>query len=150
MLFIIFRLGEDRYALNAQELVEILPLAQVKRLPHAPTGVAGMLDYHGVTLPVIDLSALALGHPAAERISTRIIVVEMANGRRYALVAERANEMLQREATDFKEPAVAVDDAPYLGPVTSDARGVVQWIAPQKLFSPSVYEALSHQIKEAA
>lgn len=150
MLFILFRLGEDRYALNAQELVEILPLAQIKRLPHAPVGIAGMLDYHGVMLPVIDLSALALGHAAAERISTRIIIAEMANGRRFALVAERANEMLQREASDFKESEVAVDEAPYLGPVTRDERGIVQWIAPQKLFSPAVYEALFHQVREAA
>lgn len=150
MLFIVFQLGQDRYALNARELVEILPLAQIKRLPQAPTGIAGMLDYHGVMLPAIDLSALALGHAAVERISTRILVVEMANGRRFALIAERANEMLQREAADFTEAEIAVDAAPYLGPVTRDARGIVQWITPQKLFSPAVFDALSQQIREAA
>lgn len=150
MLFIVFRLGQDRYALNARELLEILPLAQVKRLPHAPAGVAGLLDYHGVMLPVVDLSALALGQPAAERISTRLVVVEMENGRRFALIAERANEMLQREATDFTAAAVAVDAAPYLGPVTRDDRGLVQWITPHKLFSPAVYDALFHQMREAA
>lgn len=150
MLFLIFQLGQDRYALDARELLEILPLAQIKRLPHAPTGIAGMLDYHGVLLPVIDLSALTLGHAAAERISTRMIVVEMANGRRFALIAERANELLQREATDFTEAEVTVDAAPYLGPVTRDARGIVQWITPQKLFSPAVYEALFNQMRAAA
>ena len=150
MLFIVFRLGQDRYALNARELLEILPLAQIKRIPHAPTGIAGLLDYHGVMLPVIDLSALALGQAAAERISTRMVVVEMENGRRFALIAERANEMLQREASDFTEATVTVDAAPYLGPVTSDARGIVQWITPQKLFSRAVYDALFHQMREAA
>lgn len=150
MLFIVFRLGQDRYALNARELLEILPLAQIKRVPQAPNGIAGLLDYHGVMLPVIDLSALALGQAAAERISTRMVVVEMENGRRFALIAERANEMLQREASDFTEAKVTVDAAPYLGPVTSDARGIVQWIAPQKLFSPAVYDAVFHQMREAA
>jgi chemotaxis-related protein WspB len=150
MLFLIFQLGQDRYALDARELLEILPLAQIKRLPHAPTGIAGLLDYHGVLLPVIDLSALTLGRSAAERISTRMVVVEMANGRRFALIAERANELLQREATDFTEAEVAVDAAPYLGPVTRDARGIVQWITPQKLFSPAVYEALFQQMRAAA
>ncbi len=150
MLFLIFQLGQDRYALDARELLEILPLAQIKRLPHAPTGIAGLLDYHGVLLPVIDLSALTLGRSAAERISTRMIVVEMANGRRFALIAERANELLQREATDFTEPEVTVDAAPYLGSVTRDARGIVQWITPQKLFSPAVYESLFHQMEVAA
>jgi len=150
MLFIVFQLGEDRYALDARELVEIVPLTQVKRLPLAPPGIAGMVDYHGVALPAIDLSQLALGRPAAERISTRILVVEMTNGRRLALIAERANEMLQREPGDFAATEVAVDAAPYLGPVTRDARGLIQWIAPQKLLSTAVHDALFSQVPEAA
>jgi chemotaxis-related protein WspB len=150
MLFIVFQLGQDRYALDARELVEILPLIQVKRLPQAPAGVAGLLDYHGVTLPVIDLSELALGHAAVERISTRILIVELTNGCRLALVAERANELLHREPGDFAESGVAVDAAPYLGPVTRDAHGLVQWITPEKLLSPAVRDALFHQVAEAA
>jgi chemotaxis-related protein WspB len=150
MLFIVFQLGQDRYALDARELVEILPLMQVKRLPQAAVGIAGILDYHGVTLPVIDLSELALGRKALERTSTRVLIAELANGRRLALIAERANEMLQRESTDFTATAVAVDAAPYLGPITRDARGIVQWIAPEKLFSTAVHDALFHQVEEAA
>jgi chemotaxis-related protein WspB len=150
VLFLIFQLGEDRYALEAQSLVEILPLAQVKALPQAPTGIAGILDFHGVTLPVIDLSALALGRPAAARISTRILIVEIPNGRRFALIAERANEMLRREAADFIKPEVTIEAAPYLGPVTRDSRGIVQWITPQKFFSPAVSDALFQQVREAA
>ena len=150
MLFIVFQLGQDRYALDARELVEILPLMQVKHLPHAPVGITGMLDYHGIPLPVIDLTALALGHPAAERISTRVLIVELANGRRLALIAERANELLQRQAGDFAETGVAVDAAPYLGPVTRDTRGLIQWISPEQLLSPEVRDALSVQVKEAA
>ena len=150
MLFLVFQLGPDRYALDARQLVEILPLLEVKRLPLAPAGVSGMLDYHGVALPVIDLSALALGRPAAGRISTRVLVVELANGRRLALIAERAQELLQREPGDFAETGVAVNAAPYLGPVTRDARGLVQWITPEQLLSPEVRDALFVQMKEAA
>lgn len=150
MLFVLFQLGQDRYALDASNLIEILPLAQVKALPHAPAGIAGIIDYHGVTLPVIDLSELALGRPAAQRISTRILIAEISTGRRFALVAERANQLLQREATDFVNPEVTVEAAPYLGPVTRDDRGVVQWITPQKLFSNAVCDALYQQAREAA
>ncbi len=150
MLFLVFQLDQDRYALDARQLVEILPLMEVKHLPQAPVGVAGMLDYHGVAVPVVDLSALALGRPAAARISTRVLIAELANGRRLALVAERAQELLQREAGEFAETGVAVDAAPYLGPVTRDARGLVQWISPEQLLSPEVREALYIQVKEAA
>ena len=150
MLFIVFQLGQDRYALDARLPVEILPLVQVKRLPQAPEGVTGMLDYHGVALPVIDLTALTLGHPAVERISTRLLIVELANGRRLGLVAERANQLLQRDESDFKPTGVTVEATPYLGPVTRDAHGLVQWIAPEQLFTPAIREALFQQIEEAA
>lgn len=144
MLFLIFQLGQDRYALDARQLVEILPLAQVKSLPHAPDGVAGLLDYGGIALPLIDLSAMILGRPAEERIGTRILIVELANGRRLGLVAERANQLLQREIADFSETGVAVPAAPFLGPITHDEHGIVQWVHPEQLLSPAIRDALFH------
>ncbi len=150
MLFVLFQLGQDRYAIDARQIIEVLPLMRLKRLPQAPTGVAGVLDYRGVPVPVIDVSDLALGRAAAERISTRILIVDGADGNRLGLIAERTNEMLNREAADFVEAGVVVDAAPYLGPVTRDARGLVQWITPEKLFSPAVRKALFQQVAEAA
>lgn len=150
MLFVLFQLGQDRYALDARNLVEILPLTQVKAMPYAPVGIAGIIDYHGVTLPVIDLGELALGRRAATRISTRILIAEISTGRRFALIAERANQLLQREATDFVEPEATIEAAPYLGPVTRDEHGLVQWITPQKLFSNAICDALYQQAREAA
>ncbi len=67
MLFILFQLGSDRYALPAGQVAEVLPLVALKALLGAPAGVAGLIDYRGTAVPVIDLSALALGRPAALR-----------------------------------------------------------------------------------
>jgi chemotaxis signal transduction protein len=67
MLFLLFQLNESRYALEAGCVLEILPLVEIKKLPHAAPGVAGLFYYRGAPVPVIDLSALALGRPARER-----------------------------------------------------------------------------------
>lgn len=150
MLFLLFQLGLDRYAIDARELVEVLPLTNLKRLPHAPVGVAGLFDYRGTTIPVVDINQMALGWPSARRLSTRILIVECGDGTRLGLIAERANEMLKREAGDFVESGVAVEDAPYLGPITRDSHGLVQWIHPQELLSAKVREALFHGAAEAA
>ena len=64
MLFLIFELGADRYALQAAHIAEVLPVVRIKRVPHAPPGVIGVFDYHGAPVPVIDLSELTLGRPA--------------------------------------------------------------------------------------
>lgn len=148
MLFVLFHLDHDRYAIDAREVVEILPLMDVKRLPQAPAGVAGILNYRGTPLPVIDLAAIALGRVAVERLSTRILIVRSAGGRQLALIAEGANETLKREADEFE--AAGVCTAPYLGPVTKDAHGLVQWVAPDRLLSDTVREALFQQVGEAA
>jgi chemotaxis-related protein WspB len=151
MLFILFQLDQDRYAIESRELVEILPLMRLKRLPHAPTGVAGILDYRGVPVPVIDLSEMALGRRSAERLSTRILIVQSEGGQQMGLIAERANGMLKCESTDFVSSGINVGGAPYLGPVTRDARGIVQWISPEKLLSAEIRNALLlDDMKEAA
>src|SRR6266403_5966949 len=75
MLFLLFQLGNDRYALEAKRVVEVVPLLALKRIPQAPRGVAGIFNYRGRPVPAVDLSELALGQPANERLSTRIIII---------------------------------------------------------------------------
>ena len=75
MLFLLFQLGNDRYALEANRVVEIVPLLSLKAIPQAPKGVAGLLVYRGRAIPALDLCDLTFGRPARERMSTRIIIV---------------------------------------------------------------------------
>src|SRR5438552_16538440 len=100
MLFLLFQLGNDRYTLNASDVVEIVPLVAVKELPQAPKGVAGIFNYRGRAVPAIDLCALTLNHPASERLSTRIIIVHYGdrNGKNHllGLIAKNANETIRR------------------------------------------------------
>ena len=146
MLFLLFQLGEDRYALDAAQVMEVLPLVDVKQIPQAPAGVAGICNRRSAPLPVIDLSELTLGRPAARRLSTRIIVVRCADGaggvRELGLIAERATGMFRREPADFVDAGITNGRASYLGPVTTDERGLVQRIDVDRLLPASVREVL--------
>ena len=53
MLFLVFQLGKDRYAIEAHQVIEILHLVNVKQIPRAPAGVAGVFDYHGASVPLM-------------------------------------------------------------------------------------------------
>jgi chemotaxis-related protein WspB len=103
---------------------------------------------------VIDLGELAMGRPSERRLSTRIILVDYtaADGAKHllGLIAEKATETLRREPGDFAPSGVTSDAAAYLGPVTVDARGLVQWIEVKKLLPASVQEALFKQPVESA
>src|SRR6266508_2936730 len=105
MLFIIFQLGDDRYALDAGQIEEILPFVSIKPIPQAPHGVVGIFNYRGAPVPVIDLSELTLGRPARRRLSTRILVVHYDSGRSekrlLGLVAEKAMQTVRRDTNEF-------------------------------------------------
>ncbi len=154
MLFLLFQLGGDCYALDAAQVAEVLPLVRMKKIPRAPAGVAGVFTYRGAPVPAIDLSQLALGRPARPRLSTRVLLVNYPDAtgahRRLGLIAEHATETLRREPTDFVASGVKADGAPYLGPVVHDARGLIQWIEVDKLLPASVRAALFQQAAEAS
>jgi chemotaxis-related protein WspB len=146
MLFLLFQIGAGRYALEAKRVAEVLPLLPIRPLAKAPPGVAGALNYRGAPLAVIDLSRLIAGRPAAARMSTRIVVVNCANGKQAGFITERANETFERDPAAFAATGVTIDSAPYLGPVAQDARGFVQWLEPDKL----LHEAMFAPLEEVA
>jgi chemotaxis-related protein WspB len=154
MLFLLFQLGKDRYALDTAQVVEVLPTVKLKEIPQAPAGVAGAFNYHGAPVPMIDLAALALGQPSRARMSTRIILVNYTEpgGETHllGLLAERTTETIRREAADFVDAGVAVDAAPYLGPVTTDAQGMIQRIEINQLLTAQVRDLLFRQPIEAS
>ena len=130
MLFILFQLGSDRYALPARDVAEVLPLISVKVLPGAPVGVAGLVDYLGTAVPAIDLTALAFGRPAARRVSTRLLMVKYPHPRGgerlLGVIAEHATELMAKEPGDFHPMGITTEAARYLGPIVHDARGMIQ------------------------
>lgn len=152
MLFIIFQLGDDRYAFDAGQIEEILPLVGIKPVPRSPHGVAGVFNYRGAPVPVIDLSELTLGRPAQRRLSTRIIVVHYANDngdkRLLGLIAEKAMETIRRDTNEFVSTGVGSDRTLYLGPVAADAHGLLQWIDVKKLLPKSVRDVLFQEAVE--
>lgn len=146
MLFVLFQLAGDHYALEAARIAEVLPLVRCKALPGASAGIAGVLDYRGTPVPVVDLSALALGRPAAARLSTRCLIVRCVSPssepRLLGLIAEHATETLRCAPEEFLPSGVTSAGAPYLGPVRAGPQGMVQWIEPDRLLTPEVKEAL--------
>jgi chemotaxis-related protein WspB len=137
VLFLLFQLGADRYALQASRVIEVLPLVDLKHLPDAPKGVAGLFNYRGRPVPAVDLSELTLDRRSGTNFSTRIIVINYPDesGRNHplGLIAERATEIIRRDHAEFVEPGLKLGGAPYLGPVLMDRHGVIQWVNEQRL-----------------
>ena len=130
MLLLVLKVGGDRYALDVRQIVEVLPMVTVSPIPLAREDVAGVIEYRGAQVPVVDVSQWLCGRPAPRRLSTRVILVRHpeASDRLLGLIVEKTTETMRREANDFVDAGVGSEIAPYSGPVTRDAQGLVQWI----------------------
>jgi chemotaxis-related protein WspB len=146
-LFLLFCIGQERYALEATEIAEILPRVKLKAIARTPQWVAGIFAHRGEIVPVIDISALNSGQPARPRTSTRMVLVHYRHDTRHpaqllGLILEQATETLRCPASQFKEYGLDNRLAPYLGPVREDEHGLLQWINVQELLSEPVRELL--------
>lgn len=146
-LFLIFRIGEERYALPAVDVVEVLPRLQLKPIAQAPSWVAGVFAYRGVVVPVIDLCELSFGRPAQLRTSTRLVLVHYRGdagqpARILGLLLEQANDTLRCDPAQFQPYGLDNRQAPYLGPVREDAQGLLQWVRVDALLGTQVRELL--------
>jgi chemotaxis-related protein WspB len=146
-LFLLFRIGTERYALEATEVAEVLPRLMLKPIAQAPHWVAGVFAHRGAVIPVIDLSALTFGEPAPLRTSTRLVLVHYRPGadrapQRLGLILEQATDTLRCSPLEFKAYGLDNRQAPYLGPVREDELGLLQWIRVPDLLNEAVRDLL--------
>ncbi len=151
MLFILFRLGNERYALEAAHVVEVIPRLPLRPQPGTPDFVAGLLNFRGKVVPVLDLGTLTLGVACPVQLSTRIILIDytLESGikRLLGLIAEAVTDAVKKEPHDFV--AVTTGQAPHLGNIALDSGGMVQCIIPERLLPPEVERLLFEEIQSS-
>ena len=146
MLCLLFEIAGDKYALDAAQVIEVLPLVDLKKILHGPPEIAGACNYRGTPLPVVDMSRMAVGESARPRLSTRIVVVHYQEPdgvrRQMGLLVEKATHTIKKSASDFVASGVANPWAPYLGAIATDRVGLIQRIDVSTLLSPYLKELL--------
>ena len=139
MQYVKFNLDEFRYVLSISDVVEIIPYVKLTPLPNLPDYLAGLCNYRGNSVPVIDLCSLFLERPCNKKLSTRIIVVEIIENdsvkRMVGLMVEKATEIVKVEEDSFMDAGIYGNDLPYSGPVMADSTGLVSRIQPNEIFS---------------
>lgn len=143
-LYLVLALGGDRYALEAASVVEVLPVVRLKHLPGAPSGVAGLMNFRGAAVPVIDLGLLAGGGATPASTAARIIVMRLADAAApglLALLVPSARDTARVEASAFAEPRVT-GSARWPGAVATTPDGVLQRVHVAELLTAELRAAL--------
>jgi len=153
MLFLIFQIGAERYALDTRQVTVVLPPAPCKQVPEAPVWVRGIFSYGGRNVPVLDVTMMALGTPAAQRLSTRLVLVDYTPAgmepQLLGLIVEKATDTLRCEADDFTASGLLHENARYLGPVMQHAGKLIQWVKVADLLAPPVQALLFPEESQA-
>lgn len=129
MRVLVVHAGPERVAVPAVGVVEVVPAVSLSPVAGAPEWVAGLARHRGVVVPVVDLHRLATGQPCPERLSSRLVVVEVptrTGHQRMGLLVDRADDLYDLEpgAGEYRPPAAA--GRPDLGALVPALGGVVR------------------------
>ncbi len=139
MLMLLFYVGKDSYAIESSRVVEVIPRVPLRKIHHVPDYVPGLFNYRGTIAPVIDLCHLIQRVPSQFHLSTRIIMVKSPQPNTtmpyLGLMAEKIIHTLNTADNDFVNSDVHMSEAPYLGGMILDKKGMIQQIHLERLFT---------------
>ena len=98
MLFLLFTIGGEGYAVNSLDIIEVLPCLATRGNANLPDYISGVVNHRGEPLAVIDTGLLVNDQPCRSRLSTRIILVRLKRNQpadRVGLLAENATETVK-------------------------------------------------------
>ena len=137
MLLLLFEIGNGRYALEINQIIEIVPLVKLKKIPTAPTYVSGLMNYRGVGIPVIDLCQLIESIPFDDALSTRIIIVKYhiqdEEDKPLGLIANNVTETIRTKSNKPPPAGVLMDKSLYEGEETPETTDMIQWFDIKKM-----------------
>lgn len=154
MQLLTFTVAGQDYAVVSRRVVEVLPLVPARPLPRMPEYMRGIFTYRGGLVPLVDLGIRLADRPPAERLSTRVIVVELqaaAGGqpRRLGIVAENVISIRSAEDADAALPALDLAAAPFLGGILRLGGRTVQLIEVDRLLPEELAAGLFPAVAEA-
>ena len=146
MIFILFRGGRETLAMDVERVVEVVPLLTVRKVPHVPGYVLGVMNYRGTAVPVIDFSALHSGTPSRRVLSTRIVIVRFGGPegteRMIGLAGERVTETIRADREEFQPPGIRSETNRFLGDILVSGSGTIQLVEPEAILTPEAFDML--------
>lgn len=131
VLLLLCSAGGLLYAMESRLVVEVIPRVSLRPVLDQADAVAGIFNYRGVAVPVVDLCQLLHGRPSRAHLSTRIIMVAGSGdngvpGAFVGLLAEGVTDTLSRPLSAFQGTPIAGRSGSWLGGLYLDDRLMVQ------------------------
>ena len=112
--FLTFHVGGQLYALRSEDVLEVIRLPAVARVPQGPPALLGIGNLRGAVLPIADLSRLLGKSAASDRSGARAIVLDVGAPIAILVDAVTALEYAAEERIDTRPKEVGAEGAERL------------------------------------
>lgn len=102
-----FKLEKEEFAVDIQQVREVLKMTQVTPLPQSAYYIEGVINLRGEVIPVVDLRKRFELAGEARNEQTRIIIVEI-KGNDVGLIVDSVTEVLRFLSTSIQAPPTRI------------------------------------------
>lgn len=151
MLVLTFCIGPTRFVVDARRVSQVIPRVPLQTAPLAEPYVAGVLDFRGDVLAVVDLSTRLFGTACTERLSTRIIIVRVKHQERdvpLGIIAEQVTELCRAESLTDNNSLQEATQHDCLGRIVHVDGALAQWIDVDQILPEPVRIRMFEKIVE--
>ena len=140
VLYIQISIDSDDFILSGDRIIAVIPYVNIQYLPGAPEHIAGILNFQGNTVPVLDITKLIRKRSSKNFLSTRIILFYnekmLTNNSICGILAENVTEVVKLKspiAGDVRAAKQAY--SMYVDEVINHNNAVLQRLNMETLFA---------------
>jgi len=139
---LLFYVGTDLFACDAEEVMEVVPNVKLKHIAGLSTFVAGVLNFGGSSVPIIDFCQLLAKRKCLDCMHTRIILFKKDPETQspipaMGIIAEKVIQIEEVNVEHFMTEPRTVAAFPYFKGIISSGNRSIQLIS-----LPHLYEAM--------
>lgn len=132
MKVVVFRCGQEEYAVPVEKVVSIEKFEKVNRIPHMPDYVLGLVKVRGELLPILDFEQILYSHKASS--SDAKIIILQTEDFVFGLLVLEAKEILDIEEEKLKQLGlVNYAKTQYFSAVANLEKRIVTIVSPDVL-----------------
>lgn len=132
MSMLLLYVGDNRYTIDNEYIVRVIPYVSLKQTPYELYYVDGILNLAGNPIPVIDFCQLIEKRPTRPAFHSRIILLKNPDKQEphplVGIIGERITDILDLKRSQFKQTDISVKYFPYLHETYSDQEGIIQYV----------------------
>jgi purine-binding chemotaxis protein CheW len=109
MKVIIFRLNDEEYGLEIDQVRSIERVSHITRIPNTSSYIKGVINLRGIVTPIVDLRNRFDIESIEDSDNTRVIII-CVNDIEIGIIVDAANEVIELEETNIEPPPKVIGD----------------------------------------